>query len=60
MPEFEVIEEKNAVPGNDLNYVNLDYEMSRLNANSIRFDTIGQLVSKHLGMLRYAVTDGRK
>ncbi len=58
-PEFEVHEEYNTVPGNDLNYVSLDHEMSRLAANAIRFKAVGKMVSRHLGMLTYAAGDGR-
>ncbi len=56
---FEVSEEREIVPGNDLNYVSLDREMARLAANSIRFQVVGNMVSKHLGMLRYAAQDAR-
>ncbi len=56
---FEVHEEHNVVPGNDLNYVSLDHEMSRIAANAIRFKAVGKMVSRHLGMLQYAASDGR-
>jgi flagellar basal body rod protein FlgB len=54
-----VFEEKNVVPGNDLNYVSLDHEMGRIGANALRFQAIGKMVAKHLGILRYAASDTR-
>ncbi|MCP4676915.1 MAG: flagellar basal body rod protein FlgB [Deltaproteobacteria bacterium] len=55
----QVFEEHDVVPGNDLNYVSLDKEMARLTVNTIRFQTVGRLVSKQMGMLRYAARDAR-
>ncbi len=57
---FNVIEERNTVAGNDLNYVSLEHEMSRLSANTLRFQAVGKLVSKQLGILSYAASDARR
>ncbi|MCP4600068.1 MAG: flagellar basal body rod protein FlgB [Proteobacteria bacterium] len=57
--EFEVFEEHNVIPGNDQNYVSMDHEMTRLAANSVRYQVVERIVSKHLGMLRYASQGGR-
>lgn len=54
---FETVEERVEIPGNDLNYVSLDREMARLNANSLRFEAVSKLVSKHMGILTYAATN---
>ncbi|MDJ0765621.1 MAG: flagellar basal body rod protein FlgB [Myxococcota bacterium] len=54
---YEVAEERNVVPGNDLNYVSMDWEMARLSANALRYEVVGKLVTKHLGVLHYAVQD---
>jgi flagellar basal-body rod protein FlgB len=56
---YRVDEEKNEIPGNDLNFVSLDHEMARLSANSLRFKVVGRLVTHHLGILRYAAQNGR-
>ncbi len=56
---FEVFEQREIVPGNDLNYVSMDREMARLAANSIRFQVVGSAVAKHMGMLRYAAQDAK-
>lgn len=56
---FEVDEEKVEIPGNDLNYVSMDHEMARINANTLRYKVLGKLVTHHLGMLRYAAQNGR-
>ena len=56
---FEVKEERVEIPGNDLNYVSMDHEMARLGANTLRYKVLGKLVTHHLGILRYAATNGR-
>lgn len=56
---YETSEVKEHVPGNDLNYVSLDTEMSKMAANTLRYETVSKLVSKQLGILRYAASDGR-
>lgn len=56
---FEVFEETWATPGNDGNYVRLEHEMSRMNANSVRYRASTQMVNMHLGMLRYSIGSGR-
>ena len=56
---FEIDEEKVEIPGNDLNYVSMDHEMARLNANTLRYQVLGKLVTQHLGILRYAAQNGR-
>ncbi len=56
---LKIQEEKVEVPGNDLNYVSLDHEMARLNANTLRYKVIGKLISEKLAGLRYAAQNGR-
>jgi flagellar basal-body rod protein FlgB len=56
---FQVYEETWATPGNDGNYVRLEHEMSRMNANSVRYSASTQMVNMHLGMIRYAIGSGR-
>jgi flagellar basal-body rod protein FlgB len=56
---FQAQEEKIEVPGNDLNYVSMDHEMARLNANTLRYKVLGKLVSNQLAGLRYAAQNGR-
>lgn len=58
--DYEVVQEYKAVPGNDRNYVSLEHEMARLAANTIRFEAVEKLVSKQLGMIRYAASDARR
>ena len=57
--DYNVFEVRDHVPGNDLNYVSLDKEMSRLNANTLRYETVSKVVSHQLGILKYAAADGR-
>jgi flagellar basal-body rod protein FlgB len=40
--------------------VHLDMEMAELAQASVRFQTLAQAVSRHLGMLALAAADGRK
>ncbi|MDD5307699.1 MAG: flagellar basal body rod protein FlgB [Deltaproteobacteria bacterium] len=54
---FEVVEQREVTPGNDLNYVSLDREMARMTANAVRFEAVAKLVALRLGGLRYAATD---
>lgn len=56
---FQVYEETWSTPGNDGNYVRLEHEMSRMNANSVRYRASTQMVNRHLGMIRYAISSGR-
>lgn len=52
---FQVYEETWATPGADGNYVRMEHEMSRMQANTVRYRATTQMVSHHLGMLRYAI-----
>lgn len=56
---FTVYEETWATPGSDGNYVRLEHEMSRMQANGVRYRATTQMVSQHLGMLRYAIAGRR-
>ena len=56
---FEVTREYHVTPGNDRNYVSLEHEMSRLSANTVKYQAISRALSSHLGMLRYGASDAR-
>ncbi|MBN2526200.1 MAG: flagellar basal body rod protein FlgB [Deltaproteobacteria bacterium] len=56
---YDVFEVRDHVPGNDLNYVSLDKEMAKLNANTLRYETVSKVVSHQLGVLKYAAQDGK-
>jgi flagellar basal-body rod protein FlgB len=56
--EPRVAIEDSTAPGRDGNSVSLELEMSRLGANDLRYDAVAQMVTRHLGMLRYAASDG--
>ncbi len=53
---IEAYEETWAAPGADGNYVRLEHEMSRLQANSLRYQASTQMINRHLGLLRYSIT----
>ena len=40
------------------NAVNLERELSKIDANRVRYDTSSALVSRRLAMLKYAAADG--
>ncbi len=56
---LRVYQETWATPGADGNFVRLEHEMSRLQANGVRYQASTQMVAHHLGMLRYALTGRR-
>jgi flagellar basal-body rod protein FlgB len=58
-PRIRIFEETWATPGPDGNTVRLEHEMSRLQANSMRYRASTQMVAQHLGMLRYAIASRR-
>lgn len=45
-------------PGNDLNAVDLDRELAKLAANTLRYETAAELMARRMGALRYAAADG--
>jgi flagellar basal-body rod protein FlgB len=56
--DLVVTPEESTLGGLDGNNVSLEREMSKLEANDLRFQGAAKLVAKHLGMLRYAANDG--
>ena len=45
-------------PGNDMNGVDMDRELAKQAANTIRYDTAVEITSRRLAMLKYAAGDG--
>jgi flagellar basal-body rod protein FlgB len=43
----------------DGNYVNLERELAKMDANRVRYAASSELVSRRLAMLRYAAGDGQ-
>ena len=58
MHGVRVVPDEAFVAGLDGNNVSIEREMSKLEANDLRFQTASRLVNKELGMLRYAANDG--
>jgi flagellar basal-body rod protein FlgB len=56
---LRVYEETWATPGADGNYVRLEHEMSRLQANAVEYQAVTQMISHHLGLLRYSISGRR-
>lgn len=56
--EYVRLEDRVSPPGADGNSVDLDWEMSKLQANNLRYDTVAKMVARQLGVLRYASNGG--
>ncbi|MGE5577766.1 MAG: flagellar basal body rod protein FlgB [Syntrophothermus sp.] len=56
----EVVQIKETTGRLDGNNVDIDAEMARLAENTILYNTMTQLVSRRLGMLRSAINEGRR
>lgn len=57
--QVEVFDASADNPSNDGNTVNLDREMSKLTANTIRYKAIAEITKRRLAKLKYAASDGR-
>lgn len=51
-------EDPAASPGNDQNAVDMDRELAKVAANTMRYETASELVARRLASLRYAAGDG--
>jgi flagellar basal-body rod protein FlgB len=56
---FNVESEDYQVAGNDMNKVSMEREMSRLAANTLKYEAVGKVISQQIGILKYAASDGR-
>jgi len=56
--EMTVVPDESHIGGLDGNNVSLEREMSKLEANDLRYQGAAKLVNRHLAMLRYASNDG--
>ena len=54
-----VFEDPIAASGNDGNSVSMERQMAKISANTIRYRTNVEIVSRRLALLRYAASDGR-
>jgi flagellar basal-body rod protein FlgB len=58
--QMEVFDDSEASPGNDGNTVSLEREMAKISANTIRYNSSLEILSRRLAILRYAATDGSR
>jgi flagellar basal-body rod protein FlgB len=56
--DLTVVPEESNIAGLDGNNVSLEREMSKLEANDLRYQGAAKLVTRQLAMLRYAANDG--
>jgi len=54
----QMVEDTTSPAGLDGNTVTLEKEMSKMMANSLRYDAATEVISRRLAMLRYAASDG--
>jgi flagellar basal-body rod protein FlgB len=54
----EVFDDPGGTPGNDGNTVSMEREMAKVAANSLRYQTNIEIISRRLKLLKYAATDG--
>lgn len=47
------------VPDEDGNTVSLEAQIAHMDENTLRFRSLGELLSRRIGLLRYAASDGR-
>jgi flagellar basal-body rod protein FlgB len=57
--EREVETSDDEVPDQDGNTVALETQAARMDETTIRFRAVAELLSRRIGMLRYAANDGR-
>ena len=58
-PKERLFEDPDPNPAPDGNAVDLDREMAKIAANSLKFEAITTLINRKLAMLRYAASDAR-
>ena len=59
VPGTPVFYDPTATPGPDGNAVNLDHEMAKLSMNEMKYTASTKIMDKRLGLLRYAIMEGR-
>ncbi len=57
--QFIVEKDEDQVAGNDMNKVSMEREMSRLAANTLKYEAVGKVIAKQIGILKYAASDAR-
>ncbi len=55
----EVLVQDDETPDQDGNSVSLEKQMAKLTANQLRYQSLTELLSRKIGLLRYAASDGR-
>ena len=56
----EVYTERNTTLRNDGNNVDIDSEMTSLATNQIQFNALVQQINHHLGLMKYAISEGKR
>lgn len=56
--ETEALITDDEVPDEDGNSVSLEGQVSKMKANLLHYRSVSELLSRRIGMLRYAATDG--
>jgi flagellar basal body rod protein FlgB len=54
----ELVVADDEAPDQDGNTVSLEGQLSKMSANTLRYKTLAELLTRKIGMLRYAANDG--
>lgn len=57
--ETETLTRDDEVPDADGNSVSLEGQMAHMDENNLQYRSIAELLSRRIGLLRYAANDGR-
>ena len=58
--EERAIVDDDEAPDQDGNTVSLERQLAKMHANALRFGALAEILSRRIGLLRYAVTDGAR
>lgn len=57
---YQVFDASSKAPGLDGNAVSMEQELAKLAANSLRYASVTEMLSRRLAMMRYVANDGRR
>ncbi|MBK8720452.1 MAG: hypothetical protein IPN32_37955 [Deltaproteobacteria bacterium] len=57
--QTRALQRDDEVPDQDGNSVSLEAQVAHLDDNTLRYRSLAEVLSRRIGLLRYAATDGR-
>lgn len=58
--EERIVTSDDEAPDQDGNTVSLERQLAKMNANTLRYSALTEILSRRIGLLRYAATDGTR